>query len=335
MTPPTLGQAPSQQHRTRAIGTGSAHAKAILLGEHAVVYGAPALALPIPQLTVVASAGRSPDSTDDQDDVLSTMTASASRQLVTEASGSLGRLVTEAKAYLGVPDGPRLDVIVDCAIPPGRGLGSSAACARAIVLALAELFDRRMSEGETFDLVQTAENVAHGRASGVDARAVGAPAPLVFQGGEAHELAVGCDGLFIIADSGDVGRTKDAVELLRTEFLRRPGAREEFVRRAWYLTDEARRALAAGRPRKLGACLTDNHELLRAAGLSTDRIDTLVDTALAAGSLGAKITGGGLGGCMIALTEMGQAREVTRRLHAAGAARTWAVPLKGPSRHAR
>lgn len=323
------------KHWARSIGTGSAHAKAILLGEHAVVYGTPALALPVPQLTVMASAGWSPDTTDDQYDVLSTMTGSASRPLMTEASGSLGRLVAEVKAFLGVSDSPHLDVIVDCAIPPGRGLGSSAACARSIVLALAELFGKEVSENAAFDLVQTAERAAHGRASGVDARAVGAAAPLLFQGGEVRELPIGCDGLFIIADSGDVGRTKDAVELLRAGFQHHAGAQEKFVRRAAELTDEARRALAEGRPEKLGTCLTDNHELLRAACLSTDRIDALVEAALAAGSLGAKITGGGLGGCMIALTQMGQAREVTRRLYEAGAAQTWAVPLKGPSHHAR
>lgn len=334
MTPPTSAEGVSKEHRARCIGTGSAHAKAILLGEHAVVYGAPALALPVPQLTVMASAGWSPDTTDDQYDVLFTMTGSASRPLVTEASGSLGRLVADVKAFLGVSDSPHLDVIVDCAIPPGRGLGSSAACARAIVFALADLFGREVSQSAAFDLVQTAESVAHGRASGVDARAVGASAPLLFQGGDVRELPIGCDGLFIIADSGDVGRTKDAVEMLRARFQHHAGARETFVRRASELTDEARQALAEGRPDKLGTCLTDNHALLRAVGLSTDRIDALVEAALAAGSLGAKITGGGLGGCVIALTPMEQARKVTRRLHEAGAAQTWAVPLKGPAHHA-
>lgn len=324
-----------QKNRARSLGTGGAHAKAILLGEHAVVYGAPALALPVPQLTAVASAGWSPGTTDDRYDVLFTMTGSASRPLVTEASDSLGRLVAEVKAFLGVSDSPHLDVIVDCAIPPGRGLGSSAACARAIVFALADLFGRHVSENDVFDLVQTAESVAHGRASGVDARAVGATAPLLFQDGRTRRLPIGFDGLFIIADSGDVGRTKDAVGLLRTRFEHHPGAQETFVRRATDLAHRARRALARGAPEELGTCLTDNHELLRAAGLSTDRIDALVHAALAAGSLGAKITGGGLGGCAIALTRIEQAREVTRRLHQAGAAQTWVIPLKGPLSHAR
>lgn len=68
---------------------------------------------------------------------------------------------------------------------------------------------------------------------------------------------------------------------------------------------------------------------MRAAGLSTGAIDELVRAALGAGSLGAKITGGGLGGCLIALTGPQHAREVTRRLHEAGAVQTWVLPLKG------
>ncbi|MFD9323326.1 mevalonate kinase [Streptomyces sp. NPDC060053] len=335
LTLPTSAEGVSENHRARSVGIGRAHAKAILLGEHAVVYGAPALALPVPQLTVTASAGWSSRTPGDPGGVSFTMTGSPSRPMMTQASDSLSRLTAEFKTAMDVADIPRLDVIIDGAIPHGRGLGSSAACARAVVFALADLFGRDLSESAAFDLVQTAENVAHGRSSGVDARAVGATAPLRFQAGRASELSIGCDGLFIIADSGVVGRTKDAVELLREGFQRHTGAQERFVHRATQLTDEAGHALAGGRPQQLGARLTDYHDLLRAAGLSTHRIDRLVEAALTAGSLGAKITGGGLGGCVIALTQPVQAREVTARLHEAGAVQTWAVPLRGLADHAR
>lgn len=329
MTLPTSAEGVSEDRRARSVGIGRAHAKAILLGEHAVVYGAPALALPIPQLTVTASAGRSGRGADGPGDASFTMTGSPSRPMVTQASDSLRRLITEFTATMGVDDGSHLDVIIDGAIPHGRGLGSSAACARAVVHALADLHGRDITERETFDLVQTAENVAHGRSSGVDARAVGASAPLLFQAGEVQELSIGCDGLFIVADSGAVGRTKDAVELLREGFQQHDGAQERFVRRASRLTEEARHALADGRPEELGSRLTEYHDLLRAAGLSTKGIDALVEAALMGGSLGAKITGGGLGGCVIALTRPEQAGEVTRELHEAGAVQTWVVPLRG------
>jgi mevalonate kinase len=312
-----------------AAGIGRAHAKAIVLGEHAVVYGAPAIALPVPQLTVTARAGWSSHSGDDGGDLSFTMSGSASRAVVTQASHSLRRLVGAFKERMGVHDGPPLQVGLNGAIPPGRGLGSSAANSRAVVMALAGLFGRELTEDMAFDLVQTAENMTHGRASGVDAMTVGASAPLLFQAGRARRPAIGCDDVFIVADSGTAGSTKEAVELLRAGFGQRAGAREAFVQRATRLVDQAGRALAEGRPAELGARLTDYHELLHDAGLSTDRIDTLVRAALAAGSHGAKITGGGLGGCVLVLASPQAAGRVTQQLLEAGAVRTWAVPLRG------
>nr|BAE78977.1 mevalonate kinase [Streptomyces sp. KO-3988] len=334
MTVSTSAEGVSEDRRPRSVGIGRAHAKAILLGEHAVVYGAPALALPVPQLAVTARAHRSGRESDGPGDVSFTMAGSPPRPMATQASDGLRRLIAEFTAALGTDAAPHLDVTVDGAIPPGRGLGSSAACARAVVHALADLHGREVTESETFDLVQTAENVAHGRSSGVDARTVGASAPLLFCRGEVQELSIGCYDLLVIADSGVLGRTKDAVELLREGFQRHDGAQERFVQRATRLTEGARRALADGRPQELGARLTDYHDLLRAAGLSTRRIDALVDAALAAGSLGAKITGGGLGGCVIALTREEQAGEVIQQLHGAGAVQTWVVPLRGLAENA-
>ncbi|MFI6350271.1 mevalonate kinase [Streptomyces sp. NPDC050560] len=334
MVPSTPVDEASEERGTRSVGTGHAHAKAILIGEHAVVYGAPALALPVPRLTVTASVRRSRRGTERPGEVTFAMTGSPPRPMVARASDGLRRLVAEFRAMAGVDDGPHLDVVVDGGIPHGRGLGSSAACARAVVHALADLHERPVTESETFDLVQTAENVAHGRSSGVDARAVGASVPLLFHGGEVRELDVGFDGLFVLADSGVLGRTKEAVEMLRAGFRQRDGAQEQFVRRATRLTEQARHALADDRPEELGARLTSYHELLRAAGLSTRRIDGLVEAARTAGGLGAKITGGGLGGCVIALTRPERAEDVVGELRAAGAEQTWVLRLRGHAEHA-
>lgn len=332
-TPPASVAGTAEGRRVRSVGTGRAHAKLILLGEHAVVYGAAALAVPVPHLSITASAGFSTRGGEPAG-VSFTMTGSAWKQVGTQASEGLRRLTTDFRASMGIDDGRHLDVIIDGSIPLGRGLGSSAACARAVVLALADLCGREVSQRATFDLVQTAENVIHGKASGIDALTVGASAPLLFQAGEARTLRVGCDALFVIADSGAVGSTKEAVDRLRERFRLHAGAQERFVRRASELTREAVTALAAGKKEELGSLLTAYHGLLREAGLSTDRIEGMVSAALAADSLGAKITGGGLGGCVLALTQPAQAREVTRRLHEAGAVQTWIVPLRRLVTHA-
>ncbi|RKS73105.1 mevalonate kinase [Actinomadura pelletieri DSM 43383] len=318
--------------RAGRTGVGRAHGKAILLGEHAVVYGAPALAIPLPRLTVTARATRLPSP---DDGVSFVMARPASAPVRLRGADGLRRLVAEFAATTGVGERPSVEVLIDCAVPHGRGLGSSAACARAAVLAFADLFDRRLGAGDVFDLVQISERVAHGRASGIDALATGATAPLLFRSGTARELRIGFDGMFVIADSGTAGSTRDAVELVRGKFERAPETRAVFVDRVADLTDAAARDLEDGRAADFGARLTDNHALLRDVGVSTDRIDALVDAALAAGALGAKISGGGLGGCAVALAaDPDRARTVEHGLHDAGAARTWIVPAGRYAAHA-
>jgi mevalonate kinase len=340
-------------------GVGRAHGKAILLGEHAVVYGAPALAIPVPQLTVTANATRFPCPGDGADKISFAIAGPGTASVTPLATDGLQHLVAEFKERAAVAERMCVDVLIDCTIPQGRGLGSSAACARAAVLALADAFDRRLDARTVFDLVQASEKVAHGSASGIDALATGATSPLFFRSGTARELPIampsvgsahppeptdgradagppfGFDGLFVIADSGTGGSTKDAVELLRRKFERDVETQEAFVRRVSSLTHAAVRDLAHGQLSDFGARLTENHRLLHDIGISTDLIDALVEAALAAGSLGAKITGGGLGGCMIALAgDPRRAEAVVRRLHEAGAVQTWVVPAGRFASHA-
>jgi mevalonate kinase len=123
---------------------------------------------------------------------------------------------------------------------------------------------------------------------------------------------------------------------VRAGFERRPGALAEFVDAVTEMTDAAVRDLAVGDTAGLGAWLTECHGLLRGLGLSTEPIDVLVDAALAAGGLGAKLSGGGLGGCVVALANRpDRARELAAALLAAGAVRTWAIPVGGYADDAR
>ncbi|MFE5548824.1 mevalonate kinase [Streptomyces sp. NPDC056534] len=334
MTLPASVQGGPKNFSVRQFGMGFAHGKIILLGEHAVVYGAPALALPVPGLTVTAKAVLSSRPSGHPGDATFTMAGIVPAPAPVETGETLRRIVVDFKKTTGIKVDTPIDIVIDSGIPAGRGLGSSAACARSVVLALADLFGRQLNPGTIFDLVQAAENLTHGRASGIDTLATGSSTPVLLTGGVTREPEVEIDGIFVIGDSGEVGRTNEAVGMLRRRFQRDPQAQEEFLARVSTLTSLAVRDLADGQAGNFGARMIACHAALREAGLSTDRIDTLVGVALTAGSLGAKISGGGLGGCVIALADRPErAQEISSRLLGAGAERTWTVPVGRFARH--
>lgn len=308
-------------------GTGCAHAKVILLGEHAVVYGAPGLAVPLSQLTTTARAVQEPQRVAEREEIwfASGQTTAA---MPAEAVGGLRDLVAQFKQNHDVSEQTSLQVVVESTIPPGRGLGASAASARAVALALADLFGCELDAKAVFDLVQTAETAAHGRSSGIDAIATGSAAPIRYVSGVADELSCGFDGVFVVADSGVSGRTKDAIEHVRRVFDADPQVKADFLQQVSRLAETGVQSFVGGQASVFGAKLTENHQLLRALGLSTEHIDRLVDAALQAGSRGAKISGGGLGGCMVALTaNQDEAHAVAVALRAAGAVSTWLAPV--------
>lgn len=294
-----------------ATGVGTAHGKVILLGEHAVVYGAPALALPVPQLgcraRVVRQARGGPGLTGFR--VLqgpSGVPSGPFRPLAHLPEEPAPEGIRElTRAVLGEAFGraaPGVDVTLENGVPPARGLGFSAACARALTLALADLAGLRLSADDVLRYVQLSETAAHGRASGIDALATGSRRPVLLDRGRASTPPVGGDGWVVVVDSGCGASTKEAVTMLRDGFARAPGSRETFLDRSTALTRAGLRDLEQGDLVSLGRALTACHELLAGLGLTTGRTEGLVRAALAAGSLGAKMSGGGLGGCVIALT---------------------------------
>lgn len=309
-----------------AVGVGRSHAKAILLGEHTVVHGTAAIAVPLPALPVraIARPGRS-----------------GPREV--SADGHFRFLAGEA-AEGGPPSGPRVaveealrrwgmtgaqvEVDVECDIPLARGLGSSAACAGAAVRAVADLYGHALDAATLYDCVQCGEQIAHGRASGIDASAVLANGPILFQRGTARPIGIAVDADLVIADTGVPGSTHEAVAGVRRTLDADPRSARRVLRRATELIGSAATDLTEGRVAELGTAMFDFQDLLAGLGVSTPRIDALVTAARDAGAFGAKLTGAGLGGCVLALTATGTTPSVSAALRAAGAVRTWTVTAR-------
>ncbi|HEU0256974.1 MAG TPA: mevalonate kinase [Microbacteriaceae bacterium] len=295
-----------------------AHAKAILIGEHAVVYGGPAIALPVPGLTLTAEVVPA-----DGPARVESALYSGSFENIPPRFAAPATAAAAALELVGAgPTGFRLRI--SGRIPPARGLGSSAAVAAAISQAIADAYEAELGEEEHYALVQAAERVAHGTPSGLDARAVLAPGAIWFQAGLSSPLTAGPGGVFVVADTGEAGGTAGAVAAVR----RLKAADEARVRGVLgdldALTAEAAQSLVAGDTAALGAAMTAAHTLLIRLTVSSPGLDHLVRAAREGGALGAKLTGGGRGGCILALAEGRAAAErLAEALRAAGAAATW------------
>lgn len=309
-------------------GTGSAHGKLILLGEHTVVYGAPAIAFPIPEFRVDALARlrRGVSNLDGPDAYRFSCGDSAD----TQSAESGPKVAVDEALRRWRRSGDVIDIGLSCDIPPARGLGSSAACACAAVRAVATLYGQRIDHRSLYDIVQCGEHIAHGRASGVDTSAALSPAPIWFQTGRARPITVRIDAALVIADTGIAAATKRAVGDVRATLQRNPVHAQRLLDRATAITTAAAEDLALGRATALGRRLVEFQLLLDELGVSTPELDRLITAAHDAGALGAKLTGGGSGGCVIALTDNNRCGPValSERLLAAGATRTWIVPIR-------
>lgn len=325
---------------TRA-GYGETCAKVILFGEHSVVYGHPAVALPLKNLKMRATVtgckssknnengANNADVTNNADSRI-TLTCLDFTGPLCEIPQRLYSVRTAIKAALEFAewDGQALHITTKADFPPERGLGSSAAAAGAVIRAILDYYNIKAKEKQIFELTQTAERIAHGHPSGLDATATAASWPVRFQHGKFSRMDINMRAWIILADSGHKGMTRVTVEALRKYLKSQPETVSKLLEELGRLAAEAEYDLANGRAKNMGERMTRVHKILAELGVSTPQLDSLVRTACEHGALGAKLTGGGGGGCVIALAESAEdARKVSAALREAGAQNTWIVDI--------
>ncbi len=309
-----------ERHSPAREGRGRTWAKAILLGEHSVVYGHPAVAVPLHDLQMLATATpvNGPSRLNSLDH----------RGPMDQAGPRFACIVQAfeaAREFSECPARP-FEITTRSDFPHERGLGSSAAAAGAIIRAVLDACRRDASEDELFALTQLAEQVAHGKPSGLDAAATSSSHPIRFQGGRMRPLSQRIEHAhLVIADSGVHGSTRQAVGGLRRRYEENTGTIGPLIDELGALAREAITALDGGDAPALGAAMNRAHTVLAELGLSLPVLDELTASARRAGALGAKLTGGGLGGCVLALADSAQAADRVRTaLEHAGAPATWA-----------
>jgi mevalonate kinase len=293
---------------------GSAFGKVILLGEHAVVYGVPAIVLGIDRgATARAMPAASVGSIDETlshrncSDLLLRADGGA-QALSVEADGAsdLARAFAALLVACGVTSPVHVEVETD--LPAAAGLGCSAALGVAIVRALDASLDRPTAPpNETIARAMAWEKVFHGNPSGVDATAAARGGCLLYErahgGVHLQELKVGAPVHLAVGHSGIPSTTRAMVEHVAKLRERKPDLVAQSFEGIRSLVGNARLALEANDHVGLGRLMDLNQMLLSGLMLSTEEIEAMCRLAREAGALGAKLTGSGGGGCVIALAE--------------------------------
>lgn len=312
----------------------SACAKLILLGEHAVVYGEPALAIPFSGLRaraaveawIGAPAGkihifaRDLDLDEDWSEL-------PENNLIRNA---LSLVLTE----LGIERLPTCKLQISTEIPISAGLGASAALAVAVMRAFSAFLGHPLGTERLNALAYKSETLMHGTPSGIDNTVVVYEQPILFARPQGFQVIHPLENLhFLIADSGVKKATALTVSQLAQDYAQYPDEIGAIIRDIGQLSIEGVRALTQGDLPALGEALNANQELLARLNLSCPELDTLVLAARTAGSLGAKLTGGGKGGHMLALVPPDKLDQVRAALLQAGAPRVYHSVLKRESPH--
>jgi mevalonate kinase len=201
-----------------------------------------------------------------------------------------------------------------------------------MVRALAAHYGRDLSTETVSQLVYETERILHGTPSGIDNTVVAYEKPVHFVDGKVDTFVIGKPLILLIADTGIPSRTRDTVAAVRARWEQRRPVYEMLFDKIGDLTERAKAALAEGGISRVGRLMNANHTLLTQLGVSSPKLNRLVEAAHKAGALGAKLSGGGKGGCMIALVEEETRDDVRRALLAAQASKVMSTSV--PASHA-
>lgn len=305
-------------------GIGTSHAKIILMGEHSVVYGQPAIALPLPsvQLSVTLS------SRQDNQRIIKSRYYHGSLENLPSSMIGIKKLIDTLSARFNDQE-TGWDLKIESQLPAERGMGSSAASAIAIIRAFFDYYDEPLDRTLLLQLADIEEQITHRSPSGLDAATVSSDKPLFYVKGRIGvPIEMNLDASLVIADTGKKGATKEAILAVKDELKNNNEKAEEHIKHLGELVNQTKDYLAQNDIVKLGDALNFAQTDLAALNVSDPSLDHLIHVARDNGALGAKLTGGGRGGCMIALmqTAMG-ARRLASILKENGAHDIWLQPL--------
>jgi mevalonate kinase len=298
----------------------SAPGKIILFGEHAVVYNRPAIAVPVTQVQARVVALANPRAPAGEVRIEAPDIQLMSTLAHLQPDHPLTVTVQSVLSRLGLRSCPALTLRISSTIPVAAGLGSGAAVAVALIRALSSFLGCPLPDAEVSELAYRTEQCYHGTPSGIDNTVIAYAQPVFYHRGQPLErLAVGRTFTIVIADTGMRSSTAEMVDGVRTAWHSATAHFESLFDQIGSLTLQARPAIATGNIAALGPLMDANHALLKEIGVSCPQLDHLVEAARKAGAAGAKLSGAGGGGNMIALVGETPVGSLVDALRQAGA----------------
>ena len=289
-------------------GIGKSHSKIILIGEHSVVYGYPAIAIPLKKIGIEC------------------IVEEAKSSCFHNKTDTLSVALFTALKYLK-KENAKIKYKVTSQIPPKRGMGSSAAVSIAAIRAVFDYFGENLEDALLEKLVHTAEIVAHSTPSGLDAKTCLSDKAIKFIKNKGFSyIDLNLDAYLVIADTGIYGNTGEAIQKVKNL-----GSNVDSpLKKLGELTDEMAKILTGNiqskeeKVDKIGKIMTKANIELRNLNITIEKTDLFVKTAIEKRASGAKISGGGLGGCVIALAKnLDIVEKIKKGLIKCGAENIW------------
>jgi len=288
-------------------GQGIGFGKAILFNEHFVVYGIPSIVSAIGQYTKARIEPASTPNYHLQD--LRPATPRYKEDKKDQQTDSLNRMIQKMGIDLSKQG---VNIVLEGNLYAASGIGASAASCVAVARAFSEYYTMNLSDDQINDIAFEGEKGYHGTPSGVDNTASTYGGLIWFQKGEPNvieKIALSNPVEIVIGNTGKVANTQAAVAGVKERKEKNPKKYDEIFSRAENITYLAKRALEEGDYKGVGKLMNENHKLLQQIEVSSRELDFLVQVAVKCGAVGAKLTGGGLGGNIIALTPGKTAQE--------------------------
>jgi mevalonate kinase len=308
----------------------SAPGKAILFGEHAVVYGRPAIAIPVWEVCATAEVTAAPGAPSGAVFVEAPDVGLEGPLAALDPSHPIQRIILDTLHALGPGLTPPLRLHVASTIPIASGMGSGAAVSVAIARALSQHLGLPLTSDEVSALAFAVERIHHGTPSGIDNTVIAFGKPVYFKRGSMPSpFTIAAEAHLVLGDTGVASPTAAAVGLVRERWQADRPATEKRFDALGRTAEQARTLFEAGQVREVGPFLDAAQDVLREIGVSHPALEALIEAARRAGAWGAKLSGAGRGGTMVALVPPERIDTVRQALAAAGAVRTIATQV-GP-----